>query len=196
MRHLYSCLDLDQIKEVMSFVPGGLQEVMKDYHLILAGGFIRDIIAGKTPNDIDLWCMDSDRCSMAAMLYVAKIGGDIGWGDFAGTVTQEGSFPVAFIYARPYATPEALIDSFDYSVCRAAIWWNGFFWESMVDVGFKRDIETRRLSYRDGRREEVDPDLVVQRLSKLIRKGYTPYWWSLEEMVLGWRSKKQGGGDD
>jgi len=173
----------------MSLVPGELQEVMKEFHLMLGGGFIKDIIAGATPNDIDLWCRDSDRCGMAAMMYVAKIGGDIGWGDFAGTVTQNGSFPVAFIYNRPYPTPEALVDSFDYSVCRAAIWWNGFFWESIIDVGFRRDVATRRLSYREGRREEVHPDLVVGRLAHLIRKGYTPYWWSLEEMVRNWRKE-------
>jgi len=189
MRHLHSCLDLGEIRFIMSFVPGELQEVMKEFHLILAGGFIRDAIAGIRPNDIDLWCNSDDRCSMAAMSYVARIGGDIGWGDFAGTVTKPEHFPVAFIYARPYATPEALIDSFDYSVCRAAIWFNGDFWESMVDVGFKQDVAGRRLSYRDGRREEVNRDLVVQRLYKLIRKGYTPYWWSLEEMVIRWKEE-------
>ena len=77
MRHLHSCLDLDEIKAVMSLVPGELQEVMKEFHLMLAGGFIRDLIAGDVPNDLDLWCRDSDRCGMAAMMYVAKIGGDM-----------------------------------------------------------------------------------------------------------------------
>jgi hypothetical protein len=146
---------------------------------ILGGGFIRCTITGEKINDIDLFCTDSAQARQVSKdLYQERIHNA---GQAMRLLSTRNAYsllcppklPVQFIHRWTYPTAETLIDSFDFSIARAAIWWNASEerWRSLCDVDYYADLAAKRLRYRSPVREE-DAGGSTLRVCKFLRAGY------------------------
>lgn len=159
-------------------VPKDLRNLLIRFELILAGGFCRSIIAGEPVSDIDIFGQSITRLQAVA--------------DGLATIRREkhhdikvintqnaisvvggGYAPVQFITRWLYDRARQVAQSFDYSVCSAAIQWNDNrkSWESVCHDRFYSDLAAKRLFYMHPERDE-DAGGSMLRAVKYTRKGY------------------------
>lgn len=129
--------------------------------LFLAGGFIRSCIANEPVNDIDLFHGGSKEeiKALAEGLKMAMYQGNLHTTDNAFTVLSARSVPVQFIFRWIFDNPIDCVKSFDFTVARAAIWFDEKEPKGMKDSEGKPLVELR--SYCD---ERFYPDLAAKRL--------------------------------
>lgn len=137
--------------------------------LVVAGGFIRSCIAGEEIKDVDLF-VDSEATARA---LAVKLGGcDRRIIETGNALTVTGMRPaVQFVYRWTYDDPAKVADSFDFTVCAAAIWFDGNGWDSRCDDLFYEDLAARRLRYRNPIREEAVGGSLL-RVLKYYQRGY------------------------
>ena len=179
-----STLHVDDVKYVLNRLPKDVLHLMENHHIFLAGGFIRSVIAGEKPNDIDLFG--------AVKLYLEEHAATLvrGRGNCrsvlsknATTVLAHPYMPVQFIHRWLYANPLVLLDEFDFTIARAVIWRNSSKeWQSACDPDFYRDLAARRLVYRAPDRRE-DAGGSIMRVVKFLRRGYTIQTPSLARVI-------------
>jgi hypothetical protein len=92
--------------------------------LFLAGGYIRACIANETPSDIDLFSGSIDAARAVAVEMVAK-GKGLRMVETDNAFTVLGlSVPVQFIHRWWFNDPNKCVESFDFTIARAAVWFN------------------------------------------------------------------------
>jgi hypothetical protein len=80
---------------------------------------------------------------------------------------------VQFIHRWTYATPEALLESFDFTIACAAFWFDKklSLWKSLCDDSFYEDLAAKRLVYTSpDRHEEAGGSLL--RAFKFANRGF------------------------
>lgn len=158
----------------------------------LAGGFIRATIAGEEPKDIDLFVPTyNEAMELATQLFGADaMTGGRGPGavlrsDFAYTGTVEG-VTVQVIHRWTFASPADVLSHFDFTVARAAVWWDipkastgiddfSFVegeaeWAGECDDAFYPDLAAKRLVYTTP--ADPEPGGTMLRLLKFAARGY------------------------
>jgi hypothetical protein len=170
---------------VLSRLPKDVINLMKESRLLLAGGFIRETIAGGKVNDIDLFGPNKDKLEAACMkLCLARKGRMFGT-DNAFTMLSPPRSPVQFITRWLAEDYETYVKLFDFTVCQAGIWWdpdmkepNGehFYmdsggWTSACHDDFYADLAARRLVYTFPDREEEAGGSML-RMKKFMKRGY------------------------
>lgn len=136
--------------------------------VFLAGGFIRACIAHETVNDVDLFVPNSEVASEVAKLLAA---------DSHVHVTENalsleiGALPVQVIHRWVFDTPQKCVDSFDFTIARAAIWYVGGGWQSCCHPDFYSDLAAKRLVYLSPVRNE-DAGGSMLRVLKFYQRGY------------------------
>lgn len=173
---------------VLSRCPSDVRRLVKDnpMRLFLAGGFIRSTIAGEKVSDIDLFGVSKEELTRLAKDLALSRKGRCHETDNAITVLSGSRIPVQFITRWTFDFPEALINSFDFTVCQAAIWAESqppapnetgeiipraarFYSEATDD--FYPDLAARRLVYTSPVRvEELGGSLL--RVIKMVKRGY------------------------
>ncbi len=138
--------------------------------LAVAGGFIRAVIAREEISDIDCFSDTPEHAKEWANKFNEKKGRRIGETDNAYTVYGAG-LPVQFIHRWTYAQPEAVISSFDFSICAAAIWWGGNQWVGRCSESFYEDLAAKRLVYLSPKRDESAGGSLL-RVLKYYARGY------------------------
>jgi len=135
---------------------------------MLAGGFIRACIANEKTPDIDLFAQSKDSAELYARRLAKKY--RLVSTDNAFTIT--GKKPtVQFIHKWIYAEPADIIPSFDFTIARAVIWFDGDNWQSLCDDRYYADLAARRLVYCSPKRiEEAGGSLL--RILKFYQRGY------------------------
>jgi len=167
--------------------PQPVLKLMKDHpgQLIAAGRFIRDWISNAKVNDIDLFVTDKDR----AKLFAQSLAGEnkVHETDNAYTV-RSGLKPTPQVIHRwTFTDAAALVDSFDFTVAKAAFWWEREDavncltpdpaiaargrWRSACHPDFYADLAARRLVYVSPVREE-EPGGSLLRILKFYQRGY------------------------
>jgi hypothetical protein len=175
------------VKMVLRALPGQVLEFLQvnaDY--CVAGGFVRDILSGQKPQDIDLFRLNDGTfgCSMDGdvealskkMGYLAKEC-ESSWelGPQWGLVGPR----VQFIHRFTYPNYMALLDSFDFTIVQACI----FGSETGYHMPrFYQDLAARRLRFTN------PPDAAsmggsLVRACNFIGRGYTMSRESLAEIV-------------
>lgn len=138
----------------------------------LAGGFIRSCIANEDVQDIDLFTSSKARaevlssvlaklCDTPPKTYVS---------DNAIGLKVNGVL-VQFIHRWTFATPQECVQSFDFTIARAAIWNDGNQWCSVCDDRYYADLAAKRLVYCHPVRNE-DAGGSMLRLLKFYGRGY------------------------
>lgn len=153
-------------------LPKRLKELMKRYGeiIIVAGGFIRSVIAGELVSDVDVFAGNekvSEDLAMQLMenkrdLYKTK-----------NAITVKGRIPVQFIHRWVFDEPLEVLKSFDFSICQAAIWYDKVAnkWSSQCSDRFYSDLASKRLVYLSPIRNE-DAGGSVLRVLKYYQRGY------------------------
>lgn len=167
---------------VVSRLPKDVRKLLQDNpdRLFLAGGFIRAVLAGEEPSDIDLLGpqgediktlaerLERDRLKEGEKVRIISTRN-------AYTVLAPPRLPVQFIHRWQYTDPAVLLDEFDFTIARAVIWWEGVgdlgTWKSLCDPRYYADLAGRRLVYMAPQRAE-DAGGSLLRVVKFLRRGY------------------------
>jgi len=145
--------------------------------MFLAGGFIRAVVANETVNDIDLFSPTKDAARDWSRFLAAKR--HLGASDTYVTdnaITLHGAPPVQFIHHWTFKDPEDCIQSFDFTIAKAVVWWNRSLgkegaWDSRCDDRFYSDLAAKRLVYTGPKREEAAGGSML-RVLKFYQRGY------------------------
>lgn len=167
---------------VVSHLPKDIRKMMEDSALVLGGGFIRELIAGNKPNDIDLFGADTSTLKLAAQLLAAQRQSRLIETANALTIVTATRMPVQFITRWLFDKPEQVIESFDFTVCQAVVWFAEGSWHSAIGADFYRDLAARRLTYTHPQRNE-DAGGSLLRVRKFLARGYTIQVMSLAGVV-------------
>ena len=154
-----------KVLELMQARPG---------QVFLAGGFIRAAIAHEPINDVDLFVPSKDAAAACALAlkgnneHIRLIETENAW-----TVVMK-PYPVQIIHRWTFNDPAACIQSFDFTIARAAIWHEGpnaGQWASACDPQFYPDLAAKRLVYcKPERIEEAGGSML--RVLKFYQRGY------------------------
>lgn len=157
----------------LRLAPKPVLELMKKHgqKIIVAGGFVRSCISREPISDIDLFSPSKE----AAKIFAKELSGGDKFieTDNAFTVIKKARFSIQFIHRWTYETPETLLNSFDFTIARAAFWWNQEEkkWLSLCDDGFYADLAAKRLIYCSPQRAE-DAGGSLLRVLKFYQRGY------------------------
>jgi hypothetical protein len=145
----------EDFAKVIDKVPSKVKVLMQKYpkELVLAGGFIRDLLVGDSPNDIDIFVNGNRGAAHAETLakeFSELAGKPVQKSDCAFNVKDEYFTQFIHIVQWPdtFDTPYYTVCSFDFTMAQASMFFdqtNG--WDSYVTEGFYEDIADRKLRY-------------------------------------------------
>lgn len=155
---------------------------MKADKLFIGGGYIRATIAGERVSDFDLFGSDKAQIENSAYRLCAERKAKLHKTDNAITLLSPPRTPVQFITKWVFAEPEKLIESFDFTVCQAVIWFNGDNLDNLVSDSFYADLAAKRLVYTSPVREEAAGGSLM-RVIKYLGRGYNIHPGSLGAVI-------------
>lgn len=185
-------LETNDLNHVVRRIPKDIRALLSKYHgtLFLGGGFIRAVVAGEQPSDIDLFGVSGELLKKIAEELQATRGGKekclLHHTKNAITVICNGRTTVQFITRWTYPDLTGVVASFDFTVCQAAICRGGVEknaqWISDVSERFYLDLAARRLVYTHPVRDE-EAGGSMMRAIKYMKRGYTMQIGSLAGVI-------------
>jgi hypothetical protein len=166
---------------VLSRCPGVLRTFMKRSGGWLAGGFIREVIAGGQASDYDLFVHKFlQPKALAEQLQSLIDGSYLHESENACTLISD-HLPIQIISRWQFTDPAEVRDTFDYTVCKAVVYWDrgAGEWMSRCDDAFYPDLAARRLVYTGS----DEPEASLLRMIKFIRRGYNIQVDSLSRLL-------------
>lgn len=154
-----------------------LRELMAEQQekLIVAGGFIRSVIAQEPVTDIDCFVQSqSDGEALAGRLNLSANGTakQVWESDNAYSVHLPNGQPmVQFIHRWTYSNPNQILESFDFTIAMAALWTKERRIVSACHPDFYQDLAAKRLVYTQPQRNE-DAGGSILRVLKFYQRGY------------------------
>lgn len=166
---------------VVRRIPADVRRLLESGPFFVAGGFIRETIAGNEVRDIDVFGPTKGRLLDAAESFAAARKVKTHVTDNAITVLAPPRMPVQFITRWTFDAAQPLIESFDFTVCQAVIWFDQSVrqYQSMVADAFYPDLAARRLTYTMPKREE-EAGGSMMRVRKFLSRG-----WNIQAQSLG-----------
>lgn len=181
-----STLSVHDLDWAVRRLPKNVSECLKAYkgRVFLAGGYLRSRITGEKVSDIDLFAPSREVAHQAALSLTLHEVFDAN-GDLDGQLTDptaiyttENAFTVKrtwpmvqFIHKWTFENPVDAIESFDFTIAKAAIWYDGARWQSVCHPDYYADLCGKRLVYTSPIREEA-PGGSLLRVLKFYQKGY------------------------
>jgi hypothetical protein len=167
-------LAMDDLRRVIMMMPKDLREVMTKNKIYLAGGSIRDIVAGNEISDWDIFGENKDFLKMVCNSFVGtrKPDARLYTTKNAFTVLSPRGKPIQAIHRWLYSDPVAVMNDFDFSMCAVVVWHEGGGWHSKAHPYFYADLAAKRLRYIAPQRDE-DAGGSMLRMVKFIRRGYS-----------------------
>lgn len=176
---------------VLQRIPQHVLHAIKDAkgRVFVAGGFIRSCIANEPPNDIDMFVSSKiEAKGLAELLALEFRRTSHRHRDQPRYIETENAFTISEGYKTPlqiihrwtFNSPRECVESFDFTIARAAIWWDvggqkgdGFEpgWRSVCDDDFYSDLAAKRLVYKAPVRVE-DAGGSMLRVLKFYQRGY------------------------
>lgn len=176
-----NALYADDLNSIVRLLPKDITALLTGLTVskaFLAGGYIRARIARETVNDIDI-IGDSAELMKHLAYDLQRQRDGIGQPTKvfrtknAYTVLTDNRTPVQFIYRWNFSNAKMLIESFDFTIAQACIWWNSetSTWQSYIGTRFYADLAAKRLVYNMPIRHEEAGGSPL-RVQKFLRKGY------------------------
>lgn len=161
----------EDLRWCLRLLPKPVFELLKERpkKLAVAGGFIRSAITGEKISDIDLFSESKDAAEAAARKLA--VGRSRIETDNAYIVFGNLKYTVQFIHRWAYDCPEDILPSFDFTIARAAFWYDDEKWLTLCDEDFYSDLAAKRLVYCCPDRNE-DAGGSMLRVLKFYQKGY------------------------
>jgi|WetSurSiteA1Bulk_404760.scaffolds.fasta_scaffold00002_33 hypothetical protein len=187
---MFSLTDKDLNKVLSSFSSSMILDIIREAPVFLSGGYIRDVLCGVEPNDIDLFLFDIlDRRytidligNKLKSIYLKKLETRHTVNAINFTIKDEYA-PKEFKYIQLITcnagSPIRVMETFDFSICKASIWYDskkGFL--SVIGGNFYEDIKERRL-----RVEYFDLPGLLERTIKFVNRGYRIYAEDLTSII-------------
>jgi hypothetical protein len=168
------------LERALKILPNYVQSTMVTHGTVVAGGFLRCVVTKEHVKDIDLFSTSPEKALESAR-YLCDVNLDptriaryseISTSKNAYSIKNVGGFFVQFVHRWSYPDPEKLLKSFDFTIAKAAMWYDtSIGWTSLVDENFYPDVAARRLNYSfPDRKEDASGSLL--RVLKFIKKGY------------------------
>lgn len=173
----YEELDGHDLRRVQVRLPSAVLKCLQENPMArVAGGFVRAIVAGEEISDVDVFPGDVENAEIIARGIA---------GGFVKAVLDPGPSVVKTLHAFTIhvdpviqvihrwsaATPEALLNGFDFTIGAACVWWKDGLLRSLVHPRFYRDVAAKRLTFIDPiEGDEAGGSLL--RLQKFARRGY------------------------
>jgi hypothetical protein len=161
-----------EIEKVLAYVPTRAYLQLRDSDAVLAGGLIRDVIAGVEPRDVDIFChSEAQAADLAAgsAVFVRHT-------TFAYTVAPDsfGSLPVQFVYYKDFQDARDLITQFDFRACCAGIYYDKVVgrWDGGAIEGFRADCQAKALRFMSQDKDR-DKLTALRRALNFAAKGWT-----------------------
>lgn len=170
---------------VVRRLPRDVRDMLMRNAFFVGGGFIRETIAGSgDARDIDVFGPTKGQLLDAAKAFAGKRDVGAHQTDNAITVLAPPRMPVQFITRWTFDSASALVASFDFTVCQAAVWFDqaAKAWRSEIGPGFYPDLAARRLVYTSPTREE-EAGGSMMRVRKFLGRGYNIQATSLGAVI-------------
>lgn len=163
-------------------MPESVVKLMKGHpdKAVIAGGFIRSVVANEPVNDIDIFAPDKTSAECWAQELKGRTNGSRVIAT-QNAYTLIGINPtVQVIHRWTYDAPEKIVDSFDYTIACSSVWWtrqptadqpNKCMWTSLIHDRFYPDLASKRLVYLSPQRNE-DAGGSILRMLKFYQRGY------------------------
>ncbi len=177
---MITLMDQDLITRVIDALPRDVMGVLvqNPEKVILAGGFIRSVVQGEEPNDIDLFITDQEAAERAEF-YLRKTRevtlqsrNAVTFGPFIDHAVWT---PPVQIVTRWQYTPLEHIERFDFTICQACIYYSRISllgYEGLQAEWFVEDSLNKKLVYTRPVREE-EPLGSMHRAIKFVSRGYS-----------------------
>lgn len=179
---IWRSLEDSDIRRVIYKLPNSVRELLRRHpgEVVLAGGFIRAVVSGESPRDIDLFVNSDKRSDSRDWMRDAEVyqhSSEIKENDQDWVIKENGlQLGVQVVWRYPFKNPHEILEQFDYTVTKAAIWFDvgnkniksdyiGIYHER-----FYQDITRKLLTYSNDRDNEYL--MSIPRLIKYIQKGY------------------------
>ena len=148
---------------------------MTEHRLFLAGGFIRSVISGEQPSDIDLFggIGDDDMSNLANEIVKGRTGALSSATENAITVVTVGRIPIQLITRWCFDDAAELAEHFDFTIAQSVIWHESGDtpkWRGLCSPDFYADLAAKRLAYTSPPDSDVGGS--VLRMVKMLRRGY------------------------
>lgn len=162
----------EDLRRVVRRLPKDIIKLIQEKGIFLGGGFIRALVCGEKPNDIDLFGPSKDRIELCVEL-LQKEGRKprVLRTDNAITLIEPPRAAVQFITRWLYDDPRQCLREFDFTIAQAVVWWDESGWRSAVAPTFYADLASRRLRYTQPSRNE-DAGGSMLRMRKFLGRGY------------------------
>jgi len=163
-------LDIMDLSWAVRRLPGDVRDLLKKHgpKVFLAGGYLRATVSGEKISDLDLFSPSKDYAEACA---IELAGSDKPYETPNAFTVKTRRAIVQFIHRWPFDEPTACMESFDFTIAKAAIWWSGERWESCCDARFYADLAAKRLVYCSPQRNE-DAGGSMLRVLKFYQRGY------------------------
>lgn len=153
-------------------LPKQVRHLMNDEgdRVIVAGGYIRSVIMNDKVNDVDIFAGNRDR----SLALANTLSPDNKPYTTKNAITIRNlSIAVQFIHRWTFDKPEDIIDSFDFTICQTAFWYNRntHKWVGICSDRFYMDLAAKRLHYLRPTRDEA-PGGTMLRVLKYYQRGY------------------------
>lgn len=165
-------LDLNDLRWALQRLPKNLIEIMKEIewhrNIFVGGGYLRAIVSGEQINDIDVFVKSEKDAELLAFKLSEK---RYEMTKTENAYTVKSKIPIQIIHRWVFDNPEDVSNSFDFTICCAVIYYNGYSFDSFCDDRFYIDLASKRLIYRNPIRNE-DAGGSMLRVLKYYQKGY------------------------
>ncbi len=143
----------------------------RSHRIIIAGGFIRAVIAGEEVHDVDVFVGENVNVDYLSTELRRQAGVNDAIVSTPNAVTIRTSPAIQIITRWRFANIVDCVESFDFTIARAALQFDNERWMSFCDERFYPDLAARRLRYCSPDRREDEGGSML-RLLKFYSRGY------------------------
>ena len=182
----WQALDDIDLRRIIFALPPQIREILRRFpgETVVAGGFIRAIIADELVHDIDVFVKDEKKAK--EVLDEVDLKGEKGELHYQ---AEAGGTPVQVIWRYKFDVPIDVPNDFDYTVCKAAVWFEEADKKNKTEAGYRgvcherfyRDLARKELVYISERENEQSTGFI--RLLKYTSYGYKVDPKSLAEII-------------
>jgi hypothetical protein len=164
----YESLTITEIEAVLALVPGAVQEQLKREAIVLAGGLIRDTVAGVQVKDVDIFCHSEWQAEKLA----TEVSPFVRHTTFAYSVQM--ALPVQYVYYKDFEDAKDLISQMDFRACCAGIYWDreAATWVGVAVEGFRDDCRARELHFMS-QLKDAGKLTALGRALEFAKRGWT-----------------------
>lgn len=166
---MFTTLETWDLQWAVRNLPPSVAKLMKkDSSVVCAGGFVRSCVLQERPNDVDLFCSSRDQARTHA-IWLAN--GEKNIYETENAYSVKSTRPMTqFIHRWTYDSKEVLVQSFDFTIAQACIWYEDR-WRSLCSQKFYPDLAAKRLIYTSPQRHENAGGSIL-RVLKFYQRGF------------------------